>query len=388
MPGAAPSTWKDRRSSQRREVGDSSSPTPGQRASFWLLLVATLTPVGCSGIKRDVGLAPTPENVAVRDVVSERDRERLTALATQRGADDLRDGYRIGPDDLLDIRIPELLELGTRGPAPLSHGIVAASVGDVPAFNQGFRVGSDGLITLPLLGPVPVEGLTTAELEVDLARRLVAADILRKPQVTVSLAEYRSGVVAVMGTVEKPGLYPVTRPGATVADVIWAAGGPTKDSGRIVAFSPSGTSDPIRIDLETLIQPDGDSERRMNVRVQAGDVVSLSPAGNVLIDGWVEKPGAYPVTRGLTLAGAIAAAGGNHFAADRQRALVKRSIGPNEQKMFEVDLDAVASGAEPDVPLADGDVVSVPPSTAKMVPWGMWKLATSVIAFGASIPIF
>ncbi|MCW5889157.1 MAG: polysaccharide biosynthesis/export family protein [bacterium] len=342
---------------------------------------------GC-GLQRDVGLSTPPENVAVRDVVSERDRERLQALAAERSGGDPRRGYRIGPDDLLEVRIPELLESGNRGPAELSRGIVAATVPGVPTFTQGFRVGADGVITLPLLGPVRAEGLTTSELEALLAQRLVRADILRKPQVTVSLAEYRSGVVAVMGTVEKPGLYPVTRPGATIADVVWAAGGPTKEAGRIVAFTPAGQADPIRLDLETLIQPDSDEERRMNVRVAAGDVVSISPAGNVLVDGWVEKPGAYPVTRGLTLAGAIAAAGGNHFAADRRQAVVKRSVGPNEQKMYVVDLDAVASGAAPDMPLADGDVVSVPPSTARLIPWGMWKVTTGMVAIGASIPIF
>lgn len=384
MPVAAPSTLKDSRSSRRREAG---RPRPATLLSWVLLAGLGLGGAGC-GIQRDVGFVTPPDNVAVRDVVNDRDRERLQALAAQRSGADPRGGYHIGPDDLLEIRIPELLESGNKGPAELTNGITAAAVRDVPTFTQGFRVGADGMVTLPLLGPVRAEGLTTTQLEAELTQRLVRADILRKPQVTVSLAEYRSGVVAVMGTVEKPGLYPVTRPGATIADVVWAAGGPTKEAGRIVAFTPAGQSDPIRLDLETLIQPDDDAERSMNVRVAAGDVVSISPAGNVLVDGWVEKPGAYPVTRGLTLAGAIAAAGGNHFAADRQQAVVKRSVGPNEQKMYVVDLDAVANGTAPDMPLADGDVVSVPPSTSRLIPWGMWKVTTGMVAIGASIPIF
>src|SRR5262249_31933921 len=87
---------------------------------------------------------------------------------------------------------------------------------------------------------------------------------------------------------------------------------------------------------------------------RAGDVITLRPAGSVLVDGWVDKPGSYPVTRGLTLSGAVAAAGGHHFAADRQNVSVKRVLAGGQQQSFTVDLDAIASGRAPDVPITDG----------------------------------
>jgi polysaccharide export outer membrane protein len=320
--------------------------------------------------------------------MTRRDHERLEALAAMRATADPRRGYRIGPDDLLDVRIPDLIDAPARTLSDQAGGIAVPSVREVPAFQQGLRVNSHGRITLPLLGEITVEGLTTTELEAELARRLREGDILRKPQVSVQLVEYRNGVVAVMGSLERPGLYPITRPGATIADLIWAAGGPNKEAGRVVAFSPEGVAEPIRIDLETLLQPDGRQARDVNVRVVPGDVISVAPAGSVLVDGWVEKPGSYPVTRGLTLAGAVAAAGGHSFAADRRHATVKRSLGVREQHVYVVDLDAVAAGAAADLPLTDGDVVRLPLSTARAVPWGVWKLTTQLVHIGGSIPFF
>ncbi len=359
----------------------------GGRAAGLLLLAAALGS-GCYGLKRDVGLGEMAPEVAVNELTTQEDYERLKALGANRGQADARSGYRIGPDDLLEIRIPELLETSSRGLGEAAPGVALPTVREVPVFAQGFRVSSHGDVTLPMLGAVHAEGLTTGQLEQEIADRLKRADILRKPHVSVQLAEYRAGVVAVMGSVEKPGLYPITRPGATIADLIWAAGGPTKEAGRVVSFSPGGSSDPIRLDLEMLVETDGRDSKDVNVRVAPGDVIGVAPAGSVLVDGWVEKPGAYPVTRGLTLIGAVAAAGGNHFAADRHNATVQRSRGPREHEVFTVDLDKVSSGAEPDFPLTDGDIVRVPPSAVKMVPYGVWKVVTSAVAIGASFPLF
>ena len=98
----------------------------------------------------------------------------------------------------------------------------------------------------------------------------------------------------------------------------------------------------------------------MNPQVRPGDVINLPPAGTVHVDGWVEKPGSYPVTRGLTVAGAVAAAGGHRLAADRRHVTLQRVVAPGEQRSFTVDLEAVTAGRAADVPLADGDVVRLP----------------------------
>jgi polysaccharide export outer membrane protein len=344
---------------------------------------------GCAG-----GRAPAPRadggTGQVASVAAARDRERMTGLAAARARQPASGGYRIGPDDLLDVRIPDLLDTPAVEPARGDGGL--AAVAGAPTFAQGVRVSGNGDVTLPYLGQLRADGLTPAELERDVAARLVERGILRAPQVTVSVVEYRSRVVAVVGAVERPGVFPLTRPGATISDLVWAAGGPSKDAGRVVQFTPAddGAGEgraPMRLDLVELLDGAGNGRPAAALPVRPGDVISVAPAGSVTVQGWVEKPGAYPVTRGLSLTGAVAAAGGPLFPADRHRATLRRAVGGEEQRVV-ADLDAIASGETRDVPVTDGDVVDVPASNARLVPWGVWRAVSDVFRLGGSIFLF
>jgi protein involved in polysaccharide export with SLBB domain len=516
-----------------------------------IVLAGLAVGAGCrtgGTVRAELGMVPVRESVAVGDLMSAADRSRLERLSGAREATGGDAEYRIGPDDLLDIRVPDLLD-AQAAPAGAAHlASAGAPVAGAPVFQQGFRVSAGGVVTIPMLGVVPANGLTPAGLEAEIARRLIAAGVLRAPQVSVQVAEYRSRVVAVVGAVERPGPYPVTRPGATVADLIWAAGGPSRDAGRVVEFMPAtavaaapavarqpaapvpmdAASDcsvaggaggacpstlelrdvrvepagvgravvlvlsrpptgvhqlaldgpprlvvdidgpvptdgratqhlavadavvtgvraalhegqlravldlreavgpvnvrvdgsrvmvemggssapavaprtvapdaetahatgPIHMDLENLLRATPLDHGSLNPQVRAGDVISLRPAGSVLVDGWVDKPGSYPVTRGLTLTGAIAAAGGHVFAADRHHATVKRILGGGEQRSITVDLDAIARGEAADIPITDGDVVRLPASGGRMIPYGMWTVAREVVHVGGNVLLF
>ena len=357
------------------------------------LALAAVLAAGCSAcnIRRDLDLAePNQGPAAGGDLMSAHDSEALAGVSTARmqaGAG----GYRIGPDDLLDIRIPKLLtSQATDQVRTENTGATVPSVAGAPVFQEGLRVSADGDVTLPIIGSVRAAGLTPAELEAAIARRLVAGGILTHPNVSVQIAEHRSNVVAVMGSVERPGLYPLTRPGATVADLVWAAGGPNKDAGRVVEFTPASEpgGGPIRIDLDILAKDRGGLPTAQNPLARAGDVITLRPAGSVLVDGWVDKPGSYPVTRGLTLSGAVAAAGGHLFAADRQNVSVKRVLAGGQQQSFTVDLDAIASGHAPDVPITDGDVVHLPMSATRAVPWSVYEVGKEAVHISGYVPLF
>ena len=110
--------------------------------------------------------------------------------------------YKIGSDDTLDVLVWKQEQLSGR-----------------------LRVGSDGNITLPLVGRVQAAGLTTDQLQADLAKRF--ATYVHDPQVTVRVFDPASRVIYVLGEVTKPGMYPLMS-GEALSQALATAGGPTE----------------------------------------------------------------------------------------------------------------------------------------------------------------
>jgi protein involved in polysaccharide export with SLBB domain len=90
------------------------------------------------------------------------------------------------------------------------------------------KVSTNGSISMPLLGQVTVKGLTVTELEKTLSIRLLDG-YLKKPNVTVSITEYRPFYIS--GEVEKPGSYPY-RKDLTIEKAIALAGGFTERASK------------------------------------------------------------------------------------------------------------------------------------------------------------
>jgi polysaccharide export outer membrane protein len=118
-----------------------------------------------------------------------------------------------------------------------------------------FRVNDSGALALPLLGTVHAAGLTTAELEQVLGARLVQAQLIRDPSVSVEVSAYRP--IFVLGEVNKPGEYPY-QPGMTVVGAVAVAGGFTyravEDRASIVRGS-EGKAAEWRAERQTYVRP-------------------------------------------------------------------------------------------------------------------------------------
>ncbi|MBM4243138.1 MAG: hypothetical protein FJ148_04890 [Deltaproteobacteria bacterium] len=138
-------------------------------------------------------------------MLSASDRAQLAAVCARRSAAaGVTEGYRLGPDDLVEVRVPDLLDAQAPVPASSQNGSLGRpAVAGAPTFQQGLRVDAGGNLTIATLGLVPVAGLTPGEAEREIAGRLVKAGILDAPQVSVLVVEYRSRVAAVMGSVER-----------------------------------------------------------------------------------------------------------------------------------------------------------------------------------------
>ncbi len=108
--------------------------------------------------------------------------------------------YRIGPEDLVEVQVFGVEQLA-----------------------RTLRVNSFGMISMPLIGALPVGGMTAQEAERMISRRL-AENYLQDPQVSVFIKEYTNQRVTVEGAVVKPGIYPI-RGETTLLRAIAMAGG-------------------------------------------------------------------------------------------------------------------------------------------------------------------
>ena len=270
--------------------------------------------------------------------------EYLTVYPEANDPDSL--DFSVGGYDVLDITVYEEPDLA----------------------RQGIRVSADGYISFPLIGRLEVEGMTPSEIEQLISNRLAEGQFILDAHVSVTVREYRSKQFMVLGSVKKPGSYPIQGK-ERVLDALSRAGG--------VDFSQAGKSAMI-IRTE---HPGTQAERKVVIRVNLdGLLEGGNPASNLLlanedllyvpkfesyyIIGQVKQPGSFPyLDQEVTLVEAISRAGGFTPLAARNRTRIVR-VDEGEEKIIEVNVDAITSAGKrgQDVPLEPGDVIVVPES--------------------------
>jgi len=341
------------------------------------------------------------------------DMARLDALWQQRTHEDPSSDFTVGPGDVLEVSVPAIDDLK----------------------NRSVRVSGDNTIALPLAGVINVKGLTEQGVRDQIKQHL--EKYMYDPQVDVFTKEYQSRQVAVVGMVQKPGLYTLTSPHDTVLAMISRAGGMTVDGAQRIllvpaapgqgaetsvmlaaasqlssapvpaptapkaaaadapekanealavgrdaqgqslpaSYQPQATQipagltagDPIVIDLNNTR-----NEGELDIPARPGDVIIVPAAGEVMVKGWVQNPGAFKITSGMTVLGAVTAAGGEMFSSD---AVILRAGSGNGTKVeIPADLSAIQKGEAPDVSVEGGDVVIVRDSVAGAVPYALYEV--------------
>jgi len=117
----------------------------------------------------------------------------------------------------------------TRGPYELDTGdAVKVTVYGDAELTDTYRVDDSGSVAFPLVGPVPVRGITTKMAAANIASAL-ANGYMRNPDVAVEVAEYRPFFI--QGEITAAGQFPYVY-GMTVRAAISTAGGFTDTANR------------------------------------------------------------------------------------------------------------------------------------------------------------
>ena len=252
----------------------------------------------------------------------------------------------------------------TAHPLQISAGdLLEVSVFDTPDLSGKLRVDEHGNIALPLAGDLTVSQLTAEQAAHAIEAKLSRAEILKDPHVLVTVLEYSTQGVTLLGEVKQPGVYPLLGP-HSLLDLISAAGGFTPEAGELVTITHRAEpNNPVAVKLGT--KP-GSTTRSSNVDIRPGDTIIISHAGIVYVVGDVGKPGGFLIQRNnhLTVLRAMALAQGpNKTAALNSAKLIRQTDDGREE--LPVPLRKILSNKAPDRTLADGDILFIPSSAAK-----------------------
>lgn len=225
------------------------------------------------------------------------------AILTLAAGISVRADYEVGPEDVLHVVVLGQSEM----------------TGDFP-------VDRDGMLTFPVLGKVKASGLTPEDLERKLTT-LLADGYIKRPQVSLTVKDYRSQRVFVTGEAQRTGPHSL-KGDRSLRALLGEIGALTPAAGHEVvvirpprtegtpsgpaalpADGPSaleGTADLFRVKLRDVLS--GSPEH--NLLLQAGDTIYIPPAAQVYITGHVAKQGPVPYQEEITVLQALTLAGG------------------------------------------------------------------------------
>jgi polysaccharide export outer membrane protein len=275
---------------------------------------------------------------------------------------------KVGPDDLLGL-----------------------TVYDSPELTRNVRVSQDGSIRLPLLRQrIQVVGLWPVEVESAIAEALKKEQVMVDPVVTVSVAEYRSRPIKVVGAVRHPITFQAFGE-VTLLDAISRAEGLADDAGPEILVSKvqpgvdgKPTSIVQRIPVKALIDAaDADS----NLRLEGGEEIRVPDAGRIYVVGNVKKPGVFPIKDSAeTSIMRLLALSEGLMPYSAKQAFIYRKEASGGKNEIPIDLERIIQRKSPDVTLVANDVLYIPDrSGRKSVMAALEKSLPLGAAFGSAL---
>jgi polysaccharide biosynthesis/export protein len=232
-----------------------------------------------------------------------------------------------------------------------------------PASRTEVTVGPDGKVYYDLLPGMDVWGLTIAQtkraIEKELEQYVIGVEV------SVTLQAVGSKYIWMLGSLDRPGIYPVIAP-ITLLEAMSLAGGTrreqsaatTVDTADLRHASVIRNGLPLPVDFQRLLE-NGDMSQ--NIYLQPDDFVYV-PSGaarEIYLFGAVNNPRSFALSESPTLVAAITAGGGpTRDAYMSQVAIVRGSL--TKPEIAVVNYDEILTGLAGDIPLEPHDIVFVP----------------------------
>ena len=253
---------------------------------------------------------------------------------------------------------------------------------DTPEMEQHPRVTDAGTVPLLFGGEVKLAGMTPAQAARTIEQTLVEKQYMLHPHVAVTVEDFGTQQVSVMGEVKAAGAYDITAP-TSIITVISIAGGLTELADRHVTIERH--SDPNQKITYFVSNKSGEALTNQ-ILVYPGDTVLVPKTGIVYVLGDVGRPGGFPMSNNdsqMTVLQALAAAGAANKTALLAKAKLVRSgaQGPSD---IPVSLAEIQKGKTPDMQMQAGDVLYIPSSWMK----GLMANSSNIAASATSAMIY
>jgi polysaccharide biosynthesis/export protein len=266
----------------------------------------------------------------------------ICSAAQHQAAQEQNDSLLIGPGDMIAIQVLEAPEVG-----------------------QHVRVTDEGKVQLILGGHVKVAGLTPSQAAAVVDQALKDGNFVLNPHATVTIEQYATQNVTIMGQVNHPGSYPIGTP-RSVLDVLALAGGATDLADRNITIERHKGGERVQYFLSNQSKDALDS----NAQVYPGDIVLVPKIDVVYVMGDVPRPGGYPMATNngtMSVLQAVALAGSPAPSAKSNQTRLIRKQTDGSYVEMPISLHKMQRGERADVLLRPDDIIYVPFSYLKNI---------------------
>ncbi|WP_031496862.1 polysaccharide biosynthesis/export family protein [Bryobacter aggregatus] len=267
-----------------------------------------------------------------------------------------------------------------------ANDLLNVTVYGAPELSRTIRVSPEGMIRMPMVrADFPAAGKFPGDLEAVIATALAQEQILIDPVVTVTVAEYVSRPISVMGAVKQPLTFQAFG-NLTLIDALSRAGGLTADAGGEILLSRSqpgldgkATNLILRVPVKQLIDQ---ADPELNYALRGGEEVRVPEASKIFVVGNVKKPGAFAMRDNAdnTVLKMLALSEGLMPFATDEAYIYRREGADNGKNEIAIPLAKIIERKSPDVTLMPNDVLYIPDNKRRRMTMSM---VDRLVTFGA-----